>query len=114
MIPQYLPQVVSFQAFQGENEIVLQISNFYRPSGGLLNSIQLGGEAQLLETRYNGIAYELFLFGALMMMGIYHLALFFFRKKGTCAAVLWTLLYSGGYQNLIDRGSLLFHAFPGL
>lgn len=81
MVPQYLPQVVAFNTQPGDNEIILQLSNFYRPSGGLLNSILIGGETQLLNIRYIGLSYELFLFGALMMMGVYHLALFLFRRK---------------------------------
>ncbi|PKM74729.1 MAG: diguanylate cyclase [Firmicutes bacterium HGW-Firmicutes-17] len=101
MVPKYLPQVASFQAQQGENEIVIQMSNFYRPSGGLLNSILLGGETQLLNMRYKGLAYELFLFGALLMMGGYHLALFFFRRKDR------TPLYFGLFCALVAFRTLL-------
>lgn len=78
MIPQYLPQVAFFQAQQGENEIVIQVSNFYHRSGGVLESLILGNEKQILDLRYRRIAYELFLFGSLMIIGIYHFALFFF------------------------------------
>lgn len=95
MVPKYLPQVVSFDARSGENELILQVSNFYRPSGGLLNSILLGGETQLLNIRYMGLTYELFLFGALMMMGVYHLALFLFRRKDP------TPLYFGLFCTLV-------------
>lgn len=112
MVPQYLPQVASFDALQGENEIVLQISNFYRPSGGLLNSIQLGGEAQLLALRYNGIAYELFLFGALMMMGIYHLALFFFRKKDHSPLYFGLFCILVAVRTLFIGEAFMFTLFP--
>ncbi|MBI4858353.1 MAG: diguanylate cyclase [Acetobacterium woodii] len=112
MIPQYLPQVASFDALQGENEIVLQISNFYRPSGGLLNSIQLGGEVQLLALRYNGIAYELFLFGALMMMGIYHLALFFFRRKDPAPLYFGLFCILVAVRTLFIGEAFLFALFP--
>ncbi len=101
MVPKYLPQVASFQALQGKNEIVIQMSNFYRPSGGLLNSILLGGETQLLNMRYKGLTYELFLFGALLMMGGYHLALFFFRRKDR------TPLYFGLFCMLVAIRTLL-------
>ncbi|KNZ41610.1 sensor domain-containing diguanylate cyclase [Acetobacterium bakii] len=113
MVPQYLPQVTSFQARQGENEIVMQISNFYRPSGGLLNSIQLGDEAQLLGLRYNGIAYELFLFGALMMMGIYHLALFFFRRKDPAPLFFGLFCILVAVRTLLIGETFFFTLFPG-
>lgn len=100
MVPKYQPQVVAFNAVSGENEIVLEVSNFYRPSGGLLNSIQLGGESQLLTIRYFGLTYELFLFGALMMMGVYHLALFCFRRKDRAP------LYFGLFCTLVASRTL--------
>ncbi len=80
-LAQYLPQVAFFEAQQGENEIVIQVSNFYHRSGGILESIIIGSEKQILDKRYRSIAFELFLFGSLMIIGIYHLALFLFRKK---------------------------------
>lgn len=106
MVPQYLPQVVFFDAQQGQNELIMQVSNYYRPSGGLLYSISLGNPTQILNIRYHGIAYELFLFGALMMMGIYHLALFFFRSKDR------TPLYFGLFCMLVAvRTMLIGEAF---
>ena len=112
MVPQYLPQVVSFDSLPGENEVVIEMSNFYRPSGGLLNSIQLGGEDQLLGLRYDGIAYELFLFGALMMMGIYHLALFFFRKKDPAPLYFGLFCILVAIRTLFIGEAFLFTLFP--
>ncbi|WP_186843658.1 diguanylate cyclase [Acetobacterium tundrae] len=114
MTPQYLPQVASFEAQPGENEIVIQISNFFMPCGGLLNSIQLGGEPQILGLRYNGIAYELFLFGALMIIGIYHLALFFFSKKDPAPLYFGLFCLLVAIRTLIVGESFLFFLFPYL
>ncbi|HBV86075.1 MAG TPA: hypothetical protein DEF42_05290 [Desulfosporosinus sp.] len=69
MVPQYLPQVALFKSKKGENEIVIQVSNFYHRSGGILESLILGNEKQILATRYKSIAYDLLLFGSLMIMG---------------------------------------------
>lgn len=112
MVPQYLPQVASFNALEDENEVILQVSNFYRPSGGLLNSIQIGGEAQLLVLRYTDIAYELFLFGALMMMGVYHLALFFFRKKDRAPLYFGLFCMLVAIRTLFIGEAFFFTLFP--
>ncbi len=114
MVPQYLPQIVSFAALPGDNEIVLQMSNFYMSSGGLLSSILLGGEAPLLALRYNGLAYNLFLFGALMMMGIYHLALFFFRKKDRAPLYFGLFCLLVAIRTLMIGESFLYFAMPNL
>lgn len=99
--PQYLPQVTFFEAQQGENEIVIQVSNFYERSGGMTESIRLGSEESILGLRYKAIARELFLFGALMIIGVYHLILFFFRKKNKAP------LYFGSFCVLVAVRTLL-------
>lgn len=114
MVPKYQPQVVAFNAVSGENEIVLEVSNFYRPSGGLLNSIQLGGESQLLTIRYFGLTYELFLFGALMMMGVYHLALFCFRRKDRAPLYFGLFCILVAIRTLFIGEAFLYSFFQGL
>lgn len=114
MVPQYLPQIVSFDALKGDNDVIIQMSNFYMSSGGLLNSILLGGETQLLGLRYNGLAYELFLCGALMMMGIYHLALFFFRKKDRAPLYFGLFCMLVATRTLLIGESFLYYAWPDL
>ncbi|TYC84175.1 diguanylate cyclase [Acetobacterium wieringae] len=114
MVPKYQPQVVAFNAVSGENEIVLEVSNFYRPSGGLLNSIQLGGESQLLTIRYLGLTYELFLFGALMMMGVYHLALFCFRRKDRAPLYFGLFCTLVAIRTLFIGEAFLFSFFQNL
>jgi diguanylate cyclase (GGDEF)-like protein len=114
MTPQYLPQVVAFNAKQGDNEIVIQMSNYYQSSGGLLNDILLGKEAQLLALRYRGIAYDLFLFGALMIMGIYHLSLFFFRKKDQAPLFFGLFCLLIAIRTLMVGESFLYFIWPDM
>lgn len=99
--PQYLPQVAIIETQQGKNEIVIQVSNFHHRSGGILESIKLGNEQEILGLRYANIANTVFLFGSLLFAGAYHLALFFFRKKNTSA------LYFGFFSVLIAIRTLL-------
>ena len=66
MTPQYLLQVALFESQQGVNEILIKVSNFYHRSGGILESINLGSEKQILGLRYENLARDLILFGSLM------------------------------------------------
>lgn len=113
MTPQYLPQVAFFEAKQGNNEIVIQVSNFYHRSGGVLESIKLGGEKQILGLRYKNIANNIFLFGCLILMGAYHLALFFFRKKNTSALYFGSFCILVGIRTLLVGECFLIYLFPG-
>ncbi|WKY46422.1 diguanylate cyclase [Eubacteriaceae bacterium ES3] len=81
MTAQYLSQIAYFNAREGENELVMLVSNYYMASGGLVGDIELGSAANIQLMRERSLNYSLFLFGALSIIGIYHLAMFLFRKK---------------------------------
>jgi class 3 adenylate cyclase len=79
--PQYLPQVIPFQT-EGETlDIVMQISNFHHKNGGFISSLELGVDDQLQLKRSELLLFDIFLVGALFIMGIYHLSLYALRKK---------------------------------
>lgn len=113
MIPQYLPQVAFFEAQQGNNEIVIQVSNFYHRSGGILESIKLGSEKQILRLRYKSVANDILVFGCLIVLGAYHLALFFFRRKNTSALYFGAFCVLIGVRTLLVGECFLIYLFPG-
>ena len=111
MIPQYLPQVAFFEA-KDSNEIVVQVSNFYHRSGGILESIHIGGEKQILSLRYQNIASDALLFGCLIFIGAYHLALFLFRKKNTSALYFGLFCILVGTRTLFVGECFFIYLFP--
>lgn len=113
MIPQYLPQVALFESQQGTNEILIQVSNYYHRSGGMLESIDLGGEKLILDLRYRALAREFILFGSLMCIGAYHLALFYFRKKNKSSLYFGLFCLLVGTRTLLVGERFLVHLFPG-
>lgn len=113
MIPQYLPQIIFFDAKQGNNEILIQVSNFHHRSGGILESIRVGSEKQILALRYNNIAKDFLLFGCLIFIGVYHLALFFFRRKNTSALYFGSFCVLIGIRTLLVGECFLIYIFPG-
>jgi signal transduction histidine kinase len=80
MQPQWLPKVVDIPA-SSQLEVILQISNFHHRKGGAGQVIQLGAESHVRKIREAKLNYELFLFGSLFIMGIYHVILFVLRRK---------------------------------
>jgi diguanylate cyclase (GGDEF)-like protein len=111
-IPQYLPQVASFEPRQGANEILIQVSNFYHRSGGMLESIRLGGDKQILRLRNISLAVELFIFGGLMLIGVYHVALFFFRKNNTSSLYFGLFCLFIGIRTLLVGERFFIYMFP--
>jgi PAS domain S-box-containing protein len=90
MRPQILPKVARFRVDGETIELVLQVSNFVYYKGGVSQSLQFGSEKQIQEIKDRGVAFDLFLFGSLLIMGVYHLGLFVFRRKEPSALYFGT------------------------
>ena len=80
-IPQYKPQVIMLQPTGDTIQLIVQVSNFSHRSGGILESIKMGSGQKIINAKENQLALELFLFGCLFIIGIYHIVLYLFRKK---------------------------------
>lgn len=112
MTPQYLPKVALFRSEPGENEILIQVSNFYHRSGGILESITLGTETQVLDLKYRSQAYELILFGCLIIIGAYQLSLYFFRKKDQTPLFFGLFCILVGLRTLLVGEVFFIYLFP--
>jgi len=64
-------------------EIVLQVSNFSMPVWGVLFPIELDDHAELVRLETHRRTILSFSTGATFIIGVYHIVLFFFRKKYT-------------------------------
>jgi len=79
--PAYFPQVIPLKKPSGVYDIVFHVSNFEHRDGGLWDKIRFGTEKELTRERENNLLLDLFLFGALFLMGLYHFGLFSLRRK---------------------------------
>jgi len=100
--PQSKPEVAFFQPGNETTEFVVQISNFHHRKAGFRNAIILGLPSQIHNHQRDGWAEDGFVLGIYLVMGIYHLFIFYFRpaNKSTLYFALWS------FQNFI-RGGLL-------
>ncbi|MGK5093123.1 response regulator [Deltaproteobacteria bacterium TL4] len=80
-IPQYLSQIATFQPNSNIVEVVIQIANFSHRKGGFWLSISFGLESQIQRERERQLTLDLFLFGSIFMMALYHFGLFALRPK---------------------------------
>lgn len=102
MIPRYRPQVITFDGSHKEIEIVLQVSNFHHRRGGAWNGIDIGLEPQIRELQRSSGYFDMFLFSALLIMGLYHLGLFALRRNDR------STLYFGLFCLVIAIRSLFY------
>ncbi len=112
-IPQYLPRSVFFRSDEPQVELIIQVSNFSHRSAGILESIELGEQGIILAQENRRIAYELFMFGALLIMGVYHLALFNFRKKEPSFLYFGIFCLLLGLRTIMVGEIFFIRLFPG-
>ncbi len=80
--PLWMPSVVVLPKSRDSNiRLTLQIANFHDRRDGFWGSIILGAYQNISRMRDLTIAFELFLFGSLFIMAIYHFCLFLLRRE---------------------------------
>ncbi len=74
--PASRPLIADFTQTGSEIELLVQVSNYHHKKGGIWEVMQLGTEKKIREERQRGLAFDLFLFSTIFIMGLYHLSLF--------------------------------------
>ncbi len=80
-IPQWSPHAVDFSADADTLDIIIHVANFDHVQGGAWREIKFGSAKAIHELRERMLAFELLIFGALLIMFLYHLSLFLMRRK---------------------------------
>ncbi|MBN1700070.1 MAG: response regulator [Spirochaetales bacterium] len=73
--PEMKPRIVFIEAVK-EADVLLQISNFEMEQGGVWTSMTIGDQEHILQEREQRLGFEIFLFGAILIIGCYHLVFF--------------------------------------
>ncbi|MGK5094171.1 SpoIIE family protein phosphatase [Deltaproteobacteria bacterium TL4] len=114
MTPAFSTGVLAFHPEEKDLQLVLQISNFYHNKGGPWNIMYFGKEKQIYDQHKKEVIQDWFLFGSLMIMGLYHFGLYGLRRKNpsTLYFGIFSLLI-GVHQLLVGEQQILFF-FPAL
>lgn len=108
--PAYEPKVVEFVAPSDTLEIAFEVSNFYYREGGINYNIRLGLE-RTIEKKYNRqLMIQSFSSGALFIMAIYFLFIFFVRK-GDYVPLYFGLLCFFSCLRIFSTETILWQQF---
>ena len=112
--PQYRTGIVSITPKAGENELVMQVANFAERRGGINRSIFIGNERSIQLLYIKSLAMDLIIFGSLLTIGIYHLCLFWLRRKDR--SLLWFGVFCIiiALRSLIYGERFIFNLFPDI
>ncbi len=110
-VPFFVP-IIATASPGSESEIVMHVANFFHRNGGAASPVSLGRAADLLAGRDRRRTVDSFLAGALLLMGLYHVGLFFYRKKDKAALWFGLLCLIVTMRLLVTGERLLVEALP--
>lgn len=116
--PGFVTQVKSFVIDKNQLDFVLQVSNYSHRKGGAWNPILLGTESQIALSQNKKWGIDLFLFGSLIIMVLYHLIYYFILRRNIatlyfsllCFLISIRILFAGIGGRFF---TYLFPDFPG-
>jgi signal transduction histidine kinase len=129
--PEYRPQTTFFKSKGSTIEIVIQISNYIHSKGGPWERIEFGSREQITKSRDTKFAFDMIIFGALFIMGLYHFGIYFQRKQqtfplffgGICIVTAVRVLFTGefyfasffpqtNWEFIVKIGYITFYLVP--
>lgn len=108
------PRIAYFQAEGGDLELVFHVSNYKDTVCGILRSLTLGTPARIQRERDAALAFDLFLFGSLLVMGVYHLGLFALRRRELGALYFGIFCLIIALRSIITAERFIYIIFPDL
>ncbi|MCB1307175.1 MAG: adenylate/guanylate cyclase domain-containing protein [Leptospiraceae bacterium] len=104
-VPLYRSRVYRLRAVDGEVDLVAHVSNFHHSSGGIRRPIVFGDYESVETQKDISLVWDAFLFGSILLMGLYHLGLFLNRHRDLaslyfalfCLLIVVRVLTTGEY-----------------
>ncbi|MDV6235495.1 adenylate/guanylate cyclase domain-containing protein [Leptospira ellisii] len=112
--PAWNKKIFSFFNAEKEIELKILISNFHHSRGGLTGKFYLGLEPAVQSIREKRLALEVFVFGSLAIMALYHLTLFYLRRDEKSVLYFGLLCLVYCFRALSTGENLIQVIFPGL
>ena len=113
-VPDFFPEVSDFISETNQVEIILQVSNFHHRLGGPWEVIQLGSEKEIRKIRERSLVFDIFLCGSILIIGLYHLCLFFLRKKDRSPLYFGIFCFLIALRLLATGERYFIYLFPGI
>lgn len=113
-VPHRLATILPIEALAGPNTLTISVANYGDSVGGLAVAPEIGGLKALLDQRAAKRMTDIFLFGSLLVMGLFNLGLFAFRPSDRASLWFSFLCFLLAIRQIGLDDSLLFSSFPQL
>ncbi|MBB3128112.1 two-component system sensor histidine kinase ChiS [Paenibacillus rhizosphaerae] len=98
---------------EGSLTLLIQVSNFTYPKGGINNSLELGDARQLQKERSGELVQDSLVIGALLVMGVYHLFLYGFRRKDVTPLYFGLFCMCIAFRTMLVGSRYILEILPG-
>ena len=112
--PRFYPLVVNLDTSTPQLEVVVHVTNFHHRLGGMWEEIQLGTAADMRASRRGNRNLIFFLFGSILIMGIYHFALFFLRQDDRSPLYFGIFCFLIPIRVLVTGERFVMGLWPGI
>jgi len=112
--PAYETRVYDLGAYSNQLMLRVDVSNHDHRMGGLWESIAFGHRKEIIHKRENQVASQLFMVGAILIMGFYHLGVFSLGTRGKSALYFGIFCLLIGLRNLTTGDIFLHEIWPSL
>lgn len=112
--PQYKSQVVSLPGSGTNIDLIIQVANFYHWKGGVWHPVKLGEFSMIQHERDSRVVLEMFLFGCLFIMAIYHLGAFSLRMADKSILFFGLVCLVIGLRSLFTGENIIAIIIPDL
>ena len=114
MIPSWKRKEVYFTSVNKEIDVILQVSNFQHRKGGPEDVMLFGPAKNVITYKNQQLAIGLFLFGILMIMSIYHLVLYLYRRKDKSIILFSAVCFLLTLRLITTGEKILIEVFPNI
>lgn len=112
MKPKKGEKVVQFEVSSTKVELVIQNSNYDQRKAGIFESILIGEPNVLLDYQEDNLIFRSIIIASLIMIGLYHFALFAFRRNELSLIFFGSLCLMIAIRTIFLQDSLALYLFP--
>jgi signal transduction histidine kinase len=111
-IPEMIPGSGILSCKESTIDLVVQISNFSNNTGGIFTAIELGTDSSINFNRERSLAIDFFLFGSLLIMGLYHFGLYVYRRKDRSPLYFGLFCFFMGFRSVFTGERFIYKIIP--
>jgi len=111
-LPEMIPGSGRFSCTGSTVDLYLHISNYFNDTGGLFTPIELGSARTIEYQKEKSLAIDFFLFGSLVIMGLYHFGLFVYRKRDRSPLYFGLFCFLMGFRSVLTGERFLYKMLP--